>query len=201
MKRGLAPSGVCSALPITRRVRRQLSIVQYQKSRNCQKRGNLLRSAVGIEMLGRLGDVSVYRGEAVRIIMISFVFGLGACSAQPSVSDHRTTEQYNDGEAITVTLSNFSFDPEHIQVRAGIPVRLRLVNESNASHNFSAAAFFGASNFPPGSSAPVAGEVEVGSHQTIDIALVPREPGTYPLECTHFLHSTFGMQGTVEVIP
>jgi hypothetical protein len=34
MKRGLAPSGVCSALPITRRVRRQLSIVQYQKSRN-----------------------------------------------------------------------------------------------------------------------------------------------------------------------
>ena len=106
-----------------------------------------------------------------------------------------------DGEAITVTLSNFAFDPEHIQARAGVPVQLRLVNESSGSHNFSAAAFFGASNFPPGSSTPVAGEVEVGSHQTIDIVLVPRVPGTYPLECTHFLHSTFGMQGTVEVIP
>ena len=34
MKRGLAPSAVCSALPMTRRVRLQLSIVQYQKSRN-----------------------------------------------------------------------------------------------------------------------------------------------------------------------
>ncbi len=133
--------------------------------------------------------------------MISFVFGLAACSAQPSVSDRRTTEQGKDGETITVTLSNFAFDPEHIRVRASVPVRLRLVNESNGSHNFSAAAFFGASNFPPGSSGPVAGEVEVGTHQTVDIALVPREPGTYRLECTHFLHSTFGMQGTVEVIP
>ena len=34
MKRGLAPSSVCSALPMTRRVRLQLSIVQYWKSRN-----------------------------------------------------------------------------------------------------------------------------------------------------------------------
>ena len=34
MKRGLAPSSVCSALPTTRRVRLQLSIVQYRKSRN-----------------------------------------------------------------------------------------------------------------------------------------------------------------------
>src|SRR6476660_6332031 len=34
MKRGLEPSSVCSALPITRRVRFQLSIVQYRKSRN-----------------------------------------------------------------------------------------------------------------------------------------------------------------------
>jgi hypothetical protein len=30
---------------------------------------------------------------------------------------------------------------------------------------------------------------------------VPRLPGTYHLECTHFLHSFFGMHGTIEVTP
>src|SRR6476661_7327079 len=44
MKRGLEPSSVCSALPITRRVRFQLSIVQYRKSRNT--RADCLEAAV-----------------------------------------------------------------------------------------------------------------------------------------------------------
>jgi plastocyanin len=30
---------------------------------------------------------------------------------------------------------------------------------------------------------------------------VPRTPGTYRVECTHFLHSVFGMHGTIEVMP
>src|ERR1700689_4810819 len=37
MKRGLAPSSVCSALPTPRRVRLQRSIVQYLKSRNTRR--------------------------------------------------------------------------------------------------------------------------------------------------------------------
>ena len=57
------------------------------------------------------------------------------------------------------------------------------------------------SSFPVGSIAPVDGAVEVGSRQTVEIVLTPHVPGTYPFESTHFLHSTFGMQGTVEVIP
>jgi hypothetical protein len=43
--------------------------------------------------------------------------------------------------------------------------------------------------------------VEVGSHQTVEVAMVPRSPGKYPLTCTHFLHGLFGMEGTVEVTP
>jgi hypothetical protein len=35
----------------------------------------------------------------------------------------------------------------------------------------------------------------------VEIALVPRAPGKYRLECTHFLHSLFGMHGLVEVTP
>jgi len=106
----------------------------------------------------------------------------------------------NDGEAITVRLSDFAFDPEHLRLKAGVPVRLRLVNDSGGGHDFSAPAFFAASSSLPGSLPPTDGGIEVGSHQTVEIALVPRMAGTYPLECSHFLHSLFGMSGTIEVL-
>jgi plastocyanin len=106
-----------------------------------------------------------------------------------------------DGETITVRLSSFAFDPDHLRLKAGAPVGLRLVNESSGGHDFSAPAFFAASSFPPGVPAPPDGKVVVGSHQTVEITVVPRTVGVYRLECTHFLHSLFGMHGTVEGIP
>jgi len=85
-------------------------------------------------------------------------------------------------------------------LRVGVPVRLRLVNQSNGGHDFSAPGFFASSNFPPGSKASPGGKIEVGSQQTTEIALTPRVPGTYPVECTHFLHSLFGMTATIDVV-
>ena len=35
--------------------------------------------------------------------------------------------------------------------------------------------------------------------QSADITLVPERPGTYPLRCTHFMHSAFGMRGSITV--
>jgi hypothetical protein len=75
------------------------------------------------------------------------------------------------------------------------------VNDSSGGHDFSAPEFFAVSSILPGSSAPPNGDLVVGSHQTVEISVVPRTLGTYPLKCTHFLHSFFGMHGTVEVIP
>jgi plastocyanin len=136
----------------------------------------------------------------VRKIPYASVIALVAFSTSPSGAQRPATP-VNDGETITVRLSNFAFAPDHLQLKAGVPVRLRLVNESGGGHNFSAPAFFAAASFPSGSSAPPDGEVAVGSHQTVEITVVPRTPGAYRLECTHFLHSIFGMHGTVEVTP
>ena len=107
--------------------------------------------------------------------------------------------QTNEGGDITVRLSDFAFDPEHLSLKTGVPVRLRLVNDSGGGHDFSAPAFFAASSIQPGSLPPTDGGFEVGSHQTVEITLIPRIAGTYPLECTHFLHSLFGMNGTIQV--
>ena len=66
-----------------------------------------------------------------------------------------------DGGAITVRLSNFAFGPEDLRLKAGAPVRLRIVNDSDTGHNFSAPAFFAASGLLAGSSIPLNGAVEV----------------------------------------
>jgi plastocyanin len=115
-------------------------------------------------------------------------------NAASSDTDWRRRDHH--GSDIEVCL-----EPEQIRLKAGVPIRLRLDNESDGGHTFSAPTFFAASSFRPGSSFPSNDTVEVGSHQTVEIALVPGTPAAYPLECTHFLHSAFGMNGTVEVTP
>ena len=137
----------------------------------------------------------------MRIIMWALVIALEVFSAPSSGTAQQTTAPTHDIETITVRLSSFAFDPSHIRLKAGVPIRLRLVNESGGGHDFSAPAFFASSTLLPGSSVPPNGDVAVRSHQTVEVAVVPRTPGTYHLECTHFLHSFFGMHGTVEVIP
>jgi plastocyanin len=139
--------------------------------------------------------------EAMRIAALPVLVGLAACTAHSSVSNLRSAAPATDGEIVEVHLSSFQFDPEHIRLKTGAAVQLRLVNESNGGHDFSTPTFFAISSFPPNSTAPPNGVVEVAPHQTVEIALVPRVPGTYSLECTHFLHSTFGMRGTIEVTP
>nr|WP_294529337.1 cupredoxin domain-containing protein [uncultured Rhodopila sp.] len=128
--------------------------------------------------------------SAVAVVFVA-VSGMPQAVAQPAAA----------GQTVTVTLSNFAFEPEVVRLKAGVPVRLRLVNESSGAHDFSAPAFFAASLFPPGTSAPADGDVDVAGHDTVEINLTPRTAGSYRLRCTHFLHGLFGMHGSIEVSP
>lgn len=102
-------------------------------------------------------------------------------------------------EVIAVRMSNFAYDPDPLRLRAGVPVRLRFVNESGGGHDFAAPAFFAASAFAPGVVPPPDGKLEVAARSTAELTLTPRVPGTYEVRCTHFLHSLFGMTGTIVV--
>ncbi len=102
---------------------------------------------------------------------------------------------------VVVRLSSFAFGPDHLVLKAGVPVKLRLTNDSSGGHDFSAPAFFAASTIPPASTRPVDGAIAVPSEQTVEVTVVPRTPGHYPLTCTHFLHSFFGMKGSIDVTP
>lgn len=100
---------------------------------------------------------------------------------------------------VSVEMSNFKFVPSEVQLQAGVPVVLHLSNGAGGGHNFSAPEFFAAARLDPESAALVQkGRVEVPSHGTVDISLVPAE-GEFPLKCTHTLHPSFGMKGTITV--
>ena len=101
--------------------------------------------------------------------------------------------------AVAVTLSNFKFEPNAIQLRAGVPTVLHLVNNAGGGHNFTAPQFFAAAHLAAASQALVRnGTVEIPRHSAVDVELVPAA-GQYPLKCSHTLHSTFGMKGTILV--
>ena len=123
-----------------------------------------------------------------------------AVSALHSTAAAQQTEpQSRTVASITIVLSSFAFDPDHIRLKVGTPVRLHLVNESSGGHSFTAPGFFASSSPERGFSIPSNGAVEVPSRQKVDVVVVPHTPGQYRLECTHFLHTAFGMHGTIEV--
>jgi|SRR5579872_571314 len=128
------------------------------------------------------------------LIVLTASVTLSDAKSQPSPGQAATPA------TIAVRLSNFAFTPDHVRLRVGVPVHFQLVNESSGGHDFSAPAFFAASNFAPGSPRPPAGKVDVPSQTMVELTLTPSTPGTYPVECTHFLHALFGMSGTIEVV-
>ncbi len=100
---------------------------------------------------------------------------------------------------VSVTMENFKFEPNPVQLRAGVPTLLHLVNTASGGHSFTAPEFFAAAKVAPASQTLIHdGKVEVAKHSAVDIELTPAA-GQYPLKCSHTLHAAFGMTGTIVV--
>lgn len=96
---------------------------------------------------------------------------------------------------VEVRLSSYAFTPDTVRLRVGQEQVLRLIG-ARGSHNFSAPALFAASRIDARSAGRVRhGTVEVREGDTIDIHLTPLTAGTYPVRCTHLLHTAYGMKG------
>jgi uncharacterized cupredoxin-like copper-binding protein len=95
-----------------------------------------------------------------------------------------------------IDLANFRFMPRQVELSANRPVTLIISNASGSGHDFTAPEFFASSRIIAG--AAPGGKIAMPGHATRSITLVPRA-GTYRLHCSHFLHSSFGMTGTIVV--
>lgn len=104
---------------------------------------------------------------------------------------------WSHAQRVEVKLASFSYTPSNIHLRAGQPVVLHLVNVASGGHDFAAREFFAAATLrDPGT--VDRGRVDLGGHESRDIALVPHA-GRYPLRCTHTFHKMFGMTGEIVV--
>lgn len=86
---------------------------------------------------------------------------------------------------IAVVMTEFAFDPQQINVRAGQRTTITLQNKGTAEHNFAVSQLNVAS--PP---------VAAGQTATVEIAA---PPGNYRLVCTVPGHEEAGMVGQVTV--
>lgn len=107
---------------------------------------------------------------------------------------------WSRAQPITVRLSNFRFTPSTLVLQRGTAYRLHLVNAASGGHDFAAAQFFADSDIAPDDRPRIEkGRVALAGGGSADIRLVPRVAGTYRLHCSHFMHSTFGMTGSITV--
>lgn len=97
---------------------------------------------------------------------------------------------------LTINVASYSFTPNPLQLAAGKPVTLTIVNQAGKGHDFTAKEFFAASAITSG--AAPGGKIELGAHETKSITLTP-QAGTYPVHCSHFLHASMGMKAEIVV--
>lgn len=101
-------------------------------------------------------------------------------------------------QRIDVALSNFKFTPSTIRLHHGQHYLLHLT--STGGHSFEAKAFFAAATIAEGDGATIAnGKIELTSARGADIHFTAPAAGAYPIRCTHTLHASFGMKGTIIV--
>jgi len=101
-------------------------------------------------------------------------------------------------ERVDVALSNFKFTPSTIHLKHGQQYVLHLT--SSGGHSFEAKTFFAAATIAPADRATITnGKIELTSTRPADIHFTAPGKGTYPIRCTHTLHSSFGMTGKIIV--
>jgi len=110
------------------------------------------------------------------------------------------TPDWSAARPLTIALSSFKFTPATAALKRGTAYRIHFVNTSSGGHDFVAKAFFAASLVAPEDRAKIKdGGVDVGGGESVDIRLIPNQAGSFKVHCSHFLHSAFGMTGTITV--
>jgi uncharacterized cupredoxin-like copper-binding protein len=124
-------------------------------------------------------------------------FLLATLAAAPGSAQ---TPEWTNPRSLTVELSSFKFTPSSLTLQHGTAYRLHFVNKSSGGHDFVAREFFAGSTIAPEDRAKIKkGAIDLDGGDAIDVLLIPNQAGSFKIRCTHFMHSTFGMTGTIVV--
>jgi len=113
----------------------------------------------------------------------------------------QSTPDWSKAETVEIGLSSYAFTPSTLNLRVGQPYHLVFASSVTKDHNFAAPELFQSGIIADADKAKISrnGEVEVDDGGTVTVDFVPGKAGTYPFDCTHFMHATLGMKGTAVV--
>ena len=127
----------------------------------------------------------------MRRLLVLLCFALAAPAA--SAQEWRSAPEYD------VLLTSYDIEPKTIRLKAGEPVRLRFVNNSNQGHSFAAGDFFRDSRLRRRDARRIEdGSLKVPPLSTETIALVPKA-GRYDAGSGSFLRRLLGMKARIVV--
>ncbi len=107
--------------------------------------------------------------------------------------------EWRQATEVELRLSNFAIDPGIIRLKAGQPVRLRLINNGPLGYTLTGREFFAAATIRQRDAAAVAGgAIRIASGDTREIVLTPAK-GRYTLHSSNIVYRLLGMRSEIEV--
>lgn len=131
-------------------------------------------------------------------ISASFALLLAFGGATSALAEHHLASEAG-GETIAITLDNFSFGPQDLQLEAGKAYTLEFSNVG-FPHDFTATDFFAAAEVDEEDAGKVVdGVVDVAPGTSVTIHIVAPAAGTYEVQCGRPGHADLGMTGSITV--
>jgi len=140
--------------------------------------------------------------RAFAVIVMLALAGCGHAPL-PAATANLSDAAWAQARTVEIALDDFDFNPQDLTLEANRPYKLHFVNKGSGGHNFDSPAFFRTAQFRSGAATDrvraSGGIVELARGESLDLYVVPATAGTYPVECSHTLHASFGMIGSVVV--
>lgn len=108
-------------------------------------------------------------------------------------------QEWRQAREVDIRLSNFDIDPGTIALKAGEPVKLRLINNGPGNYVIEGEDFFAAARVRRRDARWVSGgSVFIPSGETREVALVPAR-GRYSLRSANIFYRILGMRSEIAV--
>jgi plastocyanin len=132
----------------------------------------------------------------MRLIALMTLALTALVATQPAAAQEpewRTAREYE------ILLRPWDYEPEVIRLRAGEPVRLRFINQGQATFSFDADNFFSSARIRTGDAQAVAGgHLRLAPGEQRVISLVPAR-GRYRARSDNLIHRVLGMSARIVV--
>ncbi len=117
-------------------------------------------------------------------LLLVSLLGVAGCATAPM--ERVATQLSPDGQVVTIELVRFTFHPDVITLRAGVPLAIAAVSNSRISHNITILSLDGR----------VLKTVDIPANQSVAFATTLPTAGRYVFYCDKPLHRRpFGMDG------